>query len=187
MAVKLARWVGFTCLASWDGVGHWAKGSRDVWRPVLFTHCCASRPPMCTLTVTLLVGAHTRPTCTHCCALPHPSTNTPTHTQALCVCTLGSESDAQRIDSIRGDITSSSSPESSVDDDSSGAGAGAGAAAPAAAPPAAAASSSTPPGSSFERFYLQYFFPPSSVGECGRVGPAGGSLLVGSGGCDDDL
>eukprot|EP00878_Enallax_costatus_P041923 GHUV01048849.1.p1 GENE.GHUV01048849.1~~GHUV01048849.1.p1 ORF type:complete len:108 (-),score=7.34 GHUV01048849.1:331-654(-) len=24
-----------------------------------------------------------------------------------------------------------------------------------------------------ERFYLQYYFPPSSVGECGRVGPAG--------------
>jgi hypothetical protein len=77
---------------------------------------------------------------------------TPSHchaaaSQALCVCTLGSEADAQRIDSIRGDV---STPDSSTDEDSSG----------------------TAP--SYERFYLQYFFPPSSVGECGRVGPAGG-------------
>lgn len=62
--------------------------------------------------------------------------------QALCVCTLGSESDAQRIDGIRSDLSS--------DEDSD--------------------KSST---MSYERFYLQYFFPPSSVGECGRVGPAG--------------
>jgi polyribonucleotide nucleotidyltransferase len=68
-------------------------------------------------------------------------------TQALCVCTLGSESDAQRIDSIRGDP---STPVTSTDEDSSG-------------------STSL----AYERFYLQYFFPPSSVGECGRVGPAG--------------
>lgn len=67
--------------------------------------------------------------------------------QALCVATLGGESDAQRVDSIRSDVTT---PDSSTDEDSSN-------------------------GSSLshERFYLQYFFPPSSVGECGRVGPAG--------------
>lgn len=68
--------------------------------------------------------------------------------QALCVATLGSDSDAQKIDSIRGDATDS------TDED-------------AAAGAAAAASAG------LERFYLQYFFPPSSVGECGRVGPAG--------------
>jgi polyribonucleotide nucleotidyltransferase len=66
--------------------------------------------------------------------------------QALCVCTLGSESDAQRIDSIRGDV--------STDEDSDNSSA-----------------------MSYERFYLQYFFPPSSVGECGRVGPAGVGIL----------
>ena len=66
------------------------------------------------------------------------------------MCTLGSEADAQRIDSIRGDV---STPDSSTDEDSSN------------------GSSMT-----YERFYLQYFFPPSSVGECGRVGPAGEAL-----------
>lgn len=75
-----------------------------------------------------------------CCAVLPP--------QALCVATLGSESDAQRIDGIRSDV---STPDSSSDEDSGN-----------------AASSL-----SYERFYLQYFFPPSSVGECGRVGPAG--------------
>lgn len=83
-------------------------------------------------------GAH------HCLAL-HLSGRL----QALCVCTLGSEADAQRIDSIRGDV---STPDSSTDED---------------------ASSSNGSSMSYERFYLQYFFPPSSVGECGRVGPAG--------------
>lgn len=63
--------------------------------------------------------------------------------------TLGSDSDAQKIDSIR-------DPASSMDttDDEAG----------------AAANRSN---MGLERFYLQYFFPPSSVGECGRVGPAG--------------
>jgi polyribonucleotide nucleotidyltransferase len=68
------------------------------------------------------------------------------------VATLGSDSDAQRIDSIR------DAADSSVDEDSSSSN---GAAAEAA----------------LERFYLQYFFPPSSVGECGRVGPAGRILV----------
>lgn len=66
------------------------------------------------------------------------------------MCTLGSEADAQRIDSIRGDV---STPDTSADEDSSGT------------------------SLSYERFYLQYFFPPSSVGECGRVGPAGGCCV----------
>lgn len=70
--------------------------------------------------------------------------------QALCVCTLGSEADAQRIDGIR-------TADTSMDDDS------------------AAADTAAPGGTVYERFYLQYFFPPSSVGECGRVGPAGQS------------
>lgn len=70
--------------------------------------------------------------------------------QALCVATLGSDSDAQKIDGIRGDVTGS------VDSDTDSA-AGAG-------------------DITLERFYLQYFFPPSSVGECGRVGPAGEAL-----------
>lgn len=64
------------------------------------------------------------------------------------MCTLGSEADAQRIDGIRADI--------STDEDANGNG-----------------SSTT-----YERFYLQYFFPPSSVGECGRVGPAGVRMTV---------
>jgi hypothetical protein len=62
------------------------------------------------------------------------------------VATLGSESDAQRIDSIRKDDVTDSSDDEEV--------------------------------AGLERFYLQYFFPPSSVGECGRVGPAGGAGLV---------
>lgn len=68
--------------------------------------------------------------------------------QALCVCTLGSEADAQRIDGIR-------TADTSMDDDG------------------AAADTAAPGGTVYERFYLQYFFPPSSVGECGRVGPVG--------------
>ncbi len=50
-------------------------------------------------------------------------------TQAIAVCTLGSEAMAQRYETVREQ--------------------------------------------SSERFYLQYFFPPYSVGEAGRVGPAG--------------
>ncbi|KAF6256365.1 putative polyribonucleotide nucleotidyltransferase [Scenedesmus sp. NREL 46B-D3] len=73
-------------------------------------------------------------------------------TQALCVATLGSDSDAQRIDGIRDAIDTSTDENSSSSSSSSSNGAAAGV---------------------FERFYLQYFFPPSSVGECGRVGPAG--------------
>jgi polyribonucleotide nucleotidyltransferase len=71
--------------------------------------------------------------------------------QALCVATLGSDSDAQRIDSIRDGVDTSTDEDSSSSSDSKAAGV-------------------------LERFYLQYFFPPSSVGECGRVGPAGGAL-----------
>jgi polyribonucleotide nucleotidyltransferase len=70
--------------------------------------------------------------------------------QALCVATLGSDSDAQRTDGIR-DV------DASTDEDSSG-------------------SSDSKAAAVLERFYLQYFFPPSSVGECGRVGPAGAVL-----------
>ena len=54
-------------------------------------------------------------------------------TQALCVATLGSRTDALRAESIRDN-----------GDDLGG-----------------------------ERFYLQYHFPPSSVGEVGRVGGPG--------------
>jgi hypothetical protein len=36
-------------------------------------------------------------------------------------------------------------------------------------------------GKEIETFYLQYFFPPSSVGETGRVGPVGESLGVWAG------
>jgi polyribonucleotide nucleotidyltransferase len=63
------------------------------------------------------------------------------------VATLGSDSDAQKIDGIR------DAADSSTDEDSS--------------------SSNGAAAGVLERFYLQYFFPPSSVGECGRVGPAG--------------
>jgi hypothetical protein len=78
------------------------------------------------------------------------------------VATLGSESDAQRIDSIRG-------AESSMDE----AEAAAAAARSLGLPPAVGAAAAPPAVMGVERFYLQYFFPPSSVGECGRVGPAG--------------
>jgi polyribonucleotide nucleotidyltransferase len=76
--------------------------------------------------------------------------------QALCVATLGSDSDAQRIDSIRDAV------DSSTDEDSS----------------SSSSSSDSKAAGVLERFYLQYFFPPSSVGECGRVGPAGAALLL---------
>ncbi|KIY96871.1 polyribonucleotidenucleotidyltransferase, partial [Monoraphidium neglectum] len=75
-------------------------------------------------------------------------------TQALCVATLGTAADAQRIDGIRSAASDSLAGDS--DSESSGPGAAAGRAKDA-----------------FETFYLQYFFPPSSVGETGRVGPAG--------------
>lgn len=61
--------------------------------------------------------------------------------QALCVCTLGSVADAQRVDNMRQSMDSEGD-------------------------------------ASVERFYLQYYFPPSSVGETGRVGPPGMVALV---------
>ena len=93
-------------------------------------------------------GAQGLYTYTHTHSLTHTHTHlTLCHgSQALCVATLGSDSDAQRTDSIRGDAATDSS-----DDDSAATGAN----------------------STIERFYLQYYFPPSSVGEVGRVGPAG--------------
>eukprot|EP00878_Enallax_costatus_P014423 GHUV01015084.1.p1 GENE.GHUV01015084.1~~GHUV01015084.1.p1 ORF type:complete len:329 (+),score=44.72 GHUV01015084.1:908-1894(+) len=95
-----------------------------------------------------------RPITSRCAVLPrtHGSTLfTRGETQALCVATLGSDSDAQKVDGIRGDVTASIDSE----EDS----------------PIAAAGGRG--GMGLERFYLQYYFPPSSVGECGRVGPAG--------------
>jgi hypothetical protein len=78
--------------------------------------------------------------------------------QALCVATLGSDSDAQRIDSIRDAVDCSTDEDSSSSSSSS--------------------SSDSKTAGVLERFYLQYFFPPSSVGECGRVGPAGAVLCA---------
>jgi hypothetical protein len=83
-----------------------------------------------------------------------PKPNPTPHSQALCVATLGTAADAQRIDGIRSAASDSLAGDS--DSESSGPGAAAGRAKDA-----------------FETFYLQYFFPPSSVGETGRVGPAG--------------
>ena len=83
------------------------------------------------LALTKLMHPHSTP------AIPQRRTHgsvlfTRGETQALCVTTLGSKSDALKASSIRDE------------DDKEG-----------------------------ERFYLQYFFPPSSVGETGRLGGAG--------------
>jgi polyribonucleotide nucleotidyltransferase len=96
-------------------------------------------------------------------------------TQVLCVATLGTASDAQKVDGIRASASSAGLQ----------AAAAAAAAASAAASLASASSSddgsgATPPTptsppteAALERFYLQYYFPPSCVGEVGRIGPAG--------------
>jgi hypothetical protein len=73
----------------------------------------------------------------------------------MCVATIGTAADAQRVDNMRTGYTS--------EDDEAGAGAGAGG-----GPQGGGG------GGALQRFYLHYFFPPSSVGETGRVGPAGG-------------
>lgn len=72
--------------------------------------------------------------------------------QALCVATIGTAADAQRVDNMRSGFTS-------TDEDD--------------AP--------RPRNGDAQRFYLQYFFPPSSVGETGRVGGVG-ALGRGGGG-----
>ncbi|KAI8473323.1 MAG: chloroplast polyribonucleotide phosphorylase [Monoraphidium minutum] len=77
-------------------------------------------------------------------------------TQALCVTTLGTSADAQKVDSIRS-ATAESVADGASDSDGGGGGGGGGGR----------------NGMALETFYLQYFFPPSSVGETGRVGGVG--------------
>jgi hypothetical protein len=94
-----------------------------------------------------------------------PHSRSPLHAkQALCVATLGTAADAQRIDGIRSATADSAA--GSESDSGSGGGGGGGSGRM----------------SEVETFYLQYFFPPSSVGETGRVGPAGARSGCGVGG-----
>ncbi|GBF90656.1 polyribonucleotide nucleotidyltransferase [Raphidocelis subcapitata] len=80
-------------------------------------------------------------------------------TQALCVATLGTAADAQKVDGIRS-VAAAESTAGGESDDGAGAGGGNG-------------GGGGGGRHEIETFYLQYFFPPSSVGETGRVGPAG--------------
>ena len=88
-------------------------------------------------------------------------------TQALCVATLGTAADAQRVDGIRSSVAADSAAatsDSGSDEPGGGASNGNG---------SGGGGGGSGGGSVVETFYLQYFFPPSSVGETGRVGPAG--------------
>ena len=100
-----------------------------------------------------------RPIASRCGVLPRAHGSalfTRGETQALVVATLGDGDAAQRVDSVQQRAASEAFKSASASPDNEEGG----------------GTSPAPPPDA-KRFYLQYFFPPSSVGEVGRVGAPG--------------